>query len=69
MGQLSKGDAESYQNDLAEYLGECRSQVRENFNEMDFENADKRTQMEKYIEKMEKKYDSLISDLKSLSFE
>ncbi|CBK73064.1 hypothetical protein CIY_00740 [Butyrivibrio fibrisolvens 16/4] len=69
MGQLSAGDAASYREKLANYLKKCKSQVRENFNEMDFENADKRTQMETHIVSMENKYDSIINELNNMSFE
>ena len=69
MGQLSAGDAANYREKLANYLRKCKSQVRENFEEMDFENADKRTKMEEYISNMEMKYDSLISELNGMCFE
>ena len=69
MGQLSAGDAANYREKLANYLRKCKSQVRENFEEMDFENADKRTTMEGYVINMENKYDSIISELNSMSFE
>jgi len=69
MGQLSSGDASGFRNELVAYFRECKSQVRENFNEMDFENADKRTKMEEHIANMETKYDSLINSLNNMSFE
>ena len=69
MGQLSQSDANSFRNELVSYLGRCKKDVRENFTEMDFENADKRTKMEEHISNMEKKYDGLINELNSMSFE
>ena len=69
MGQLSKSDARSFRDDLVSYFGKCKKDVRENFTEMDFENADKRTKMEEYISNMEKKYDGLIKELNDMSFE
>ena len=69
MGQLSKSDASSFRDDLVSYFGKCTKDVRENFTEMDFENADKRTKMEEYISNMEKKYDGLIKELNDMSFE
>ena len=69
MGQLSQADASSFRNELVTYFTGLKSDVRENFNEMDFENADKRTQMGVYISNMESKFDDLIRDLNNLSFE
>ena len=69
MGQLSQGDAISFRDELVDYFTKCKSDVRENFEEMDFENADKRTMVEEYISNMEGKYDSLISELNNMSFE
>jgi hypothetical protein len=69
MGQLSQSDASSFRNELVSYLGRCKKDVRENFTEMDFENADKRKSMETHIANMERKYDSLISELNNMSFE
>ena len=41
----------------------------ENFDEMDFDNADKKTEMEKSIVNMENRYDTLINQLSNMSFE
>ena len=69
MGQLSQSDASSFRNTLVSYFESCKADVRENFEEMDFENADKRTKMEEYISNIEMKYDSLISELNGMCFE
>ncbi|WP_458459684.1 hypothetical protein [Pseudobutyrivibrio sp.] len=69
MGQLSQSDANSFRNELVSYLERCKKDVRENFTEMDFENADKRKQMETHISNMERKYSGLINELNGMSFE
>lgn len=69
MGQLSSSDAESFKYDLISYFRRCKADVRENFDEMDFDNADKKTEMEKSIVNMENRYDSLINQLSNMSFE
>ena len=37
MGQLSSSDAESFKYDLISYFRRCKADVRENFDEMDFD--------------------------------
>ena len=69
MGELAQEDASRVRDSFIEYFQKSKSGVRENFEEMDFENADKRTQMEQNIINMEMKYDSLINELRNMSFE
>lgn len=69
MGELSKSDAEAKRNRYTETLKKIKKNVREDFEEMDFENAFQRRKMEKTIAKMEKKYDECIKLLADMSFE
>lgn len=46
-----------------------KKDVREDFEEMDFENAQERTMMESCIESMEDVYDGLVRMLEGMSFE
>ena len=69
MGELSRSDAEAKRSRYSETLKRIKKNVREDFGEMDFENAFQRKKMEKTIEKMEKKYDECIQLLERMSFE
>ena len=69
MGELSKSDAESKKSMYIESLKKLKKEVREDFTEMDFENADQRTEIEKQIEIMERAYDDGVKLLESMSFE
>lgn len=69
MGELSRSDAEAKRSRYSETLKRIKKNVREDFREMDFENAFQRKKMEKTIEKMEKKYDECIQLLERMSFE
>ncbi|MCR5195466.1 MAG: hypothetical protein K6D38_04055 [Pseudobutyrivibrio sp.] len=69
MGQLSSGDASRFKSDLVSCFQYKKADIRENFNEMDFENADKETKMEEYISSIETKFDSMINVLNSIGFE
>ena len=69
MGELSKSDAESKKSMYVESLKKLKKEVREDFTEMDFENADQRTEVEKQIEIMERAYDDGVKLLESMSFE
>lgn len=69
MGELSKRDAEKKQDAYIRHLSKLKERVREEFIEMDFENADKRDEMERKVERLESEYKELISKLESMSFE
>lgn len=69
MGELSKSDAEYKRSRYIERLNDLKGDIREDFEEMDFENADQRDVMEGYIELIEAEYESLISLLDNLTFE
>lgn len=69
MGELSKSDAEAKRSRYSEILEKIKENVREDFKEMDFKNAIQRKNMEKAIEKMEKKYDECIQLLTGMKFE
>jgi len=69
MGELSRSDAEAKRSRYSETLKRIKKNVREDFEEMDFENAFQRRKMEKAVEKMEKKYDECIQLLAGMGFE
>lgn len=68
MGELSKKDAEAKRDKYVELLAEAKEDVREDFEEMDFENAVQRNQMEEYIEDIETVFGNLISSLNDMEF-
>ena len=68
MGELSKADAEKRRSRYISRIQDVKSKVREDFEEMDFENAKERTEMEKWIESMEEEYEGMIQRLNGLSF-
>ena len=69
MGELSKKDAEKKRDDYVDDLAKLKEDIREDFEEMDFVNADQRDVMETYIEDIESEYDALITMLNNMSFE
>ena len=69
MGELSKRDAEKKREAYMNHLSKLKGYIREDFEEMDFENADQRDVMEGYIESIEKEYDLLVSTLEGMTFE
>lgn len=69
MGELSKSDAEKKRNEYVTEITKVRNYVREDFEEMDFQNADQRDAMERYIENLEAEYNSLITTLNNMTFE
>lgn len=68
MGQLSKRDAERKRDDYISKLTEVKKNIREDFEEMDFENAVQRNIVEGYIESIETEFGSFISTLQGMSF-
>lgn len=68
MGELSKADAEKRRSRYISRIQDVKNKVREDFEEMDFENAKERTEMEKWIESMEEEYAGMIQRLNGLSF-
>ncbi len=69
MGELSRSDAEKRRDNYVSDLEKLKKYVREDFEEMDFENADQRDVMEGYIESIEAEFASLISTLNNMTFE
>ena len=69
MGELSKSDAERKRDDYVDRLTEIKGDIREDFEEMDFVNADQRDAMEAYIEDIESEYNTLITTLTDMTFE
>lgn len=68
MGELSKRDAEAKRADYISKLTQLKAYARENFTEMDFENADQRDVIEGHIEEIEGYFDGLISSLENMQF-
>lgn len=69
MGELSKADAEKKRSSYITIIESVKKSVREDFEEMDFENAEERTLMEGYIKDMEEEYDGLVRTLDRMTFE
>lgn len=69
MGELSRQDAEAKRNKYISLLETNKKYIREDFMEMDFENADQRDRVEEYIEQIEAKLGSLIQSLNDMTFE
>lgn len=69
MGELSKADAEKKRSSYITIIESVKKSVREDFEEMDFENAEERTLMEGYIKDMEEEYDGLVRTLDGMTFE
>lgn len=69
MGELSKSDAEKRRNNYVTEITKVRNYILEDFEEMDFQNADQRDAMEKHIENLEAEYNSLITTLNNMTFE
>lgn len=69
MGELSKNDAERKREQYQDQLNKMKSKVRENFEEMDFENADQRNFMENHVEAIESVFNGLIMELGAITFE
>lgn len=68
MGELSKRDAEEKRENYISKLRQLKTYVREDFTEMDFENADQRDVIEGHIEEIEGYFDGLISSLENMQF-
>ncbi len=69
MGELKKSSAESKRGDYVEDLQSAKKKVRENFDEMDFQNAVQRDQIEDAIAGIEAELDAMIKTLNDMSFE
>lgn len=69
MGQLTAGEARGQVTLYNHYLEEIIYQVKKNFNDMDFENADRRTDMEEIIQQIVTKCEETKEDLNHLHFE
>lgn len=68
MGELSKSDAEVKRSKYISILTKQKEYVREDFEEMDFENAVQRDIMEGYIEEIEKEFGILLTTLQNMQF-
>lgn len=69
MAELSARDANAKRTFFEKTLSEAKKQIRENFEEMDFENVDKRDAMEQCIETMEQACNQLLEQLSYMSFQ
>ena len=69
MGYYSKTDAESVTKVFIASLEDISKCLKMNFEEMDFENADKRKKMKTIITDMREEIELSLKELKALSFE
>lgn len=69
MGELSGRDAEKKKGSYQKTLNKAMSKVEKNFKDMDFENADKRNEMEEAMEEIRRVYNASINYIDSLNFE
>lgn len=69
MAELSARDGYLKTVNFVQQIIAVKKQIRENFEEMDFENADKRETMEQQVETMERLCSELIGELSGMSFQ
>ena len=69
MGELSRVDAIACRDYMVSVYQETKQSARQNFDDMDFENADKRVEVEGYIEDIVAECDRQIQMLYGLMFE
>lgn len=68
MGELSNQDADIKRENYIDSLRRMKQAVRENFDDMDFENANKRNELENLIISIEDSIQRRISTLNSMRF-
>ena len=68
MGELSKQDAERKRDSYKDHFRRMKSRVQEDFEEMDFENADQRNHMESHVNGIVDIIDGLIKELDGMTF-
>lgn len=69
MGELSRADACAKREKYKQIFTEIMKMADKEFSDMDFENADKRTEIQEHIEKIKSECDVRIKELDSFSFE
>lgn len=69
MGELGRNDAEMKREKYLKKLEKTGRYVREDFEEMDFENARERDRMEEHVERIEEKLSLLARALGEMEFE
>lgn len=69
MGELSRADAVTKRDSYVQVFESLKSYVETQFADMDFENADKRTEMYECIEKIQRDCDNRINELQGMTFE
>ena len=69
MGELGAAYALTKKSMYIQKMSWAKGEVRKNFNDMDFENANKRDEMERYIEDVERILGELVTTLSDISFE
>ena len=68
MGELSNHDADIKRENYIDSLRRMKQAVRENFDDMDFENANKRNEVENIMISIEDSIQRRISTLNSMRF-
>ncbi len=68
MGELSKNDAEKKRDKYASIIVKIQEKVREDFDEMDFQNAVQKNTMGGYVEDLQRELAKLIVALNDISF-
>lgn len=69
MGETNKGHAEMTRGLYRQVYEEILTGVRKNFEDMDFENADKRADMEKLVQDIEDRCHAQMNTLDAMEFE
>lgn len=67
--KISAEGANSQLIQYADLINEVEKQAEKNFKDMDFENADRRNDMEKIINQMKRECANAVNEMEQLSFE
>lgn len=67
--RISAEGANSQLIQYADLINEVEKQAEKNFKDMDFENADRRNDMEKIINQMKRECANAVNEMEQLSFE
>lgn len=67
--RLSSGDAKYQLEQYKHLVNEVKKQADKNFKDMDFENADRREEMEEIVQKMIKDCEDTVSEIENTYFE
>lgn len=69
MGELSRADACAKRDRYKQIFTEIKTMAEKEFSDMDFENADKRTEMKEHIDAIKSECDARMAELDGFSFE